>query len=149
MFDIILNFAGIFSGCFNRRRHKIVSLDTLKANIQTMSQEMKVRYILQKILNDTYDVLFLNSIDRQIQKNVLSLGEYDHMKTAFFSGAVLIPIFIENELKYFLVLCNYNTSIKTYNKELVKLLTEILGNSVSLRTRLKASEYLGNEIKQN
>ena len=57
-FDIVINFAGIFSGCSKRRRHKHVSLDTLKGNILTMTKDLKVRYILQKILNDTYDVLY-------------------------------------------------------------------------------------------
>ena len=121
-FDIVINFAGIFSGCFKRRRHKHVSLDTL----QTMPQDLKVRYILQKILNDTYDVLFFNSINGAEQKNMLTLGAYDHLEPAFFAGAVIIPIFILNELKYSLVLCNYKTSIKNYNKELVKLLTSVL-----------------------
>src|SRR5690349_20328927 len=103
VFDINLNFAGIFGGCFKGRKHKHVTIENLKANIQTMPSELKIRYILQKILNDTYDVLFLNSIDHQLQKNVTTLGEYDHLKPAFFRTGIIIPIFIDNELKYSLV----------------------------------------------
>src|SRR5690348_10481766 len=107
-FDIVINFAGLFSGCFKRTQHKHVSLDTLKANIQTMPQDLKVRYILQKILNDTYDVLFLNSIQLGLQKNLFTLGTYDHLKPAFFRGAVIIPIFVGDQLRYSLVLCSYH-----------------------------------------
>lgn len=126
MLDIILNFADIFRGCFKGRKHKHVTIENLKANIQTMPQDLKVRYILQKILNDTYDALFFNSINGAEQKNMLTLGAYDHLEPVFFAGAVIVPIFNLNELKYSLVLCNYKTSIKSYNKEIVKLLTEIL-----------------------
>ena len=90
-----------------------------------MPTDLKVIYILQKILNGTYDILFLNSIDGLDQNNLYSLGEYDANMPAFIQGC-LIPIFIENEPSYSLVLCNYRRVIKRYDKEFVKLLTEIL-----------------------
>lgn len=126
MMDINLNFAGLFTGCFNKNKDKHENIENLRANILTMSKDMKLRYVLQKILNGTFDVLFLNSINGLEQKNMITLGVYDHLKPAFFRGSVIIPIFIEDHLRYSLVLCSYKSVIKTYNKGLVKILSEIL-----------------------
>src|SRR5689334_11915723 len=127
MLDINLNF---FFKCFRRkgeRRLKSDSIEILRQNICTMKPDMKLRYILQKILNGTFDILFLNSINGKEQKNVMTLGTYDHLKVARLNCSFIIPIFIENELKYSLVLCSYKSVINNYNKGLVKLLTEVLG----------------------
>ena len=128
MMDINISFANFFAGCcvLFRKQKLYVSIERVRKTIEKMPRDLKVIYILQKILNNTYDILFLNSIDGLDQKNLYTLGEYDSTIPAFIQGC-LIPIFIENELSYSLVLCNYRRVIKRYDKELVKLLTEILG----------------------
>ena len=77
MFDISLNFAGLFQGCFKSTKKKVINLDEtvfeMLNNIQ-INPEFKLKFILVKIMeNSMFEFGAINAFGNEL-KNIASVN---------------------------------------------------------------------------
>jgi hypothetical protein len=126
------NFNLNFSRCFrnNNSDNFKEKISEIKETIFKLPQQTRIKYLLQKIKNGSYDVIFLNYINGAEQRNQETIGSFDMLKINDFKCS-MIPIFIGDNLKYHLVICirtNSKKKLRMIDAELFSLLKELLTN---------------------
>lgn len=132
MFDITINMADMFRGLFSKNR---VNEDKLKILEQTIKNESDVNIIISEVLfkltNGTFDsCLLYEYLQDNINTPILrrQIGDYERFSINY-SYLICIPLFIEQKLKFQLLLISKKkVKINKYHHKLLDLLEEYLNN---------------------
>lgn len=127
MLDINISFANLFAGCFSKkpRNNTNDDIEIIRRVIKNMPNKQKMDYVLGRIKNGKYHVVFLNRLNKTTHKNYSTVGTYNVLIVNTFYS-VIIPIIIDDVLSFSLVLCSHEKLTLKYDHSLVDLLTEIL-----------------------
>jgi hypothetical protein len=120
MLDFVINFNNIFN-CFPSKYEKY-NLKNVKESLENLSKDAKIRIVLSRILNGTFDFVFLNQISTQ--SSIMTLGKMDFTKPQKIKCHI-IPIYLDNIPIYSLVLAS-RKSLKEPQKDLIELLAGVL-----------------------
>ena len=121
MFDVILNFEGIFRYLFSRNK-KHNNMDFIN-NLKPHDKKTRISMILQKISNGHH---YLTMLYRHYDNNKFELidyfGDYNLTKITYFNS-ITIPIFENNDkLIYSIVICRNSKNKFKFNEELIEVL---------------------------
>jgi hypothetical protein len=125
----VFNFDINFTNCFKKNKSKNkyagIDIEDIIDTLTDMEYLDKIKLLMLKICNGTYDKCILFEHDEQQIKILNMIGGHD-INCINYYNVISIPIFKNNGLRYSLTLIK-NTKIKNiHNDEYVKLLTGIL-----------------------
>ncbi len=128
MFDVVLNFAGIFSGCFGRTNDSSSDFHQLKMALNKADTKTKIQLLLARITNGKYHSSFLFNFTSE---NSFIITDYYGEEQHQVDSQLLcrnIPIMDRN--KVISVLCIRSEKLKKIKiqQELIDLLIEVVIN---------------------
>ncbi len=126
MFDIVLNFAGIFGNCFGSNRNYNDNLSQLKKALFRADKKTKIQLLLAKITDHKFHSCFLFQFTSETTFNITDFyGEEQHQVDSQLLCRN-VPIMFHNKIVS--VLCVRSKKLKkiTVRQELIDLLTQVV-----------------------